>query len=529
MRREAPEARAGSMRNYNMTWVPSQGRWLKEYRGKTYGVSCRQLGKWLGRPIPATKEGSWREANAWWDVKQAELDAAARIAQMPVDADGVPFDERQEALDDIREKINWARHFAPQEVPTLLRTEKAIEETDPVEGRTLADAGEINVNVEIARAFGVQVPDDLDPIIVQHLFGSGRIWQDRFARTREVPQTHTGMTLRYHADRFKELLRAKCRDRPGTYGEQDRLVELLLNIDRRQQDGQVVEAVTHPEMLVEQLTEQTFQKYFLALSDLVNATEITEETARKRLRMLKRFIKYLWGQRLIELPRNLDSEEFRFPVAAREIVVPERERVVTLVGALPPRLRLYALLALNCAMNQVDIAELRHTMVDWREGRVRRKRVKTMKERNVPEVDYPLWPETFELLKRFRSQHAELVLTTETGGKLVDRMYKEGRKKTGKKDMVQLAWKRWWKGTPRKPCPVPGPRTQFRGLRAFGSTVIESHELYGRYKGYYLGHAPRTVADKHYARPSRELFDKTMAWLHDQIFGAGKTAGQKKD
>jgi hypothetical protein len=101
------------MRNYNMTWVASQTRWLKEYQGKTYSVSCRQLSKWLGRPVPATKEGSWREANAWWDVKKAEIDAAARIAQMDVDADGVPFDGRQEALDAIREKINWARHFAP--------------------------------------------------------------------------------------------------------------------------------------------------------------------------------------------------------------------------------------------------------------------------------------------------------------------------------------------------------------------------------------------------------------------------------
>jgi hypothetical protein len=516
------------MRNYKMTWVASQTRWLKDYHGKTYSVSCRQLSKWLASPIPATKEASWREANAWWDVKQAEIDAVARIDQMDVDADGVPFDGRQAALDAIREKINWARHFAPQEVPALLKTEQDIERTDPVDGVPLDDADEINVNVEIARALGVHVPDDLDPIIVQHLLGSGRIWQDRLSRTREVPPTSKEMTLRYHADQFKELLRAKCKDKPGTFGEQDRLVELLVNIQRQQHDGQIIEAVTHPEMLVEQITEQTFQKYFLALSGMVNAAKITEETARKRLRMMKRFIKYLWGQRLIELPRNLDSEEFRFQVVAREIVVPEREGVVTVVAALPPRLRLYALLALNCAMNQVDISELKHTMVDWQEGRIKRKRVKTQKARNVPEVDYLLWPETFELLKQFRSHHPELVLTTETGGKLVDRMYKEGKKKTGKKDMVQLAWKRWWKGTPKRPCPVSESRIRFKELRAFGSTLIESHELYGRYKGHYLGHAPRTVADKHYAKPSRELFDKITTWLHDQIFAAGKPADEKK-
>jgi hypothetical protein len=511
-----------------MTWVASQTRWLKEYHGKSYSVSCRQLSRRLGSPIPPTKEGSWREANAWWDVRQAEIDAAARIAGMDVDADGVLFDGRQEALDAIREKINWARHFAPQEVPALLETEQTIGETDPVDGAPMADAGQINVNVQVARALGIHVPDDLDPIILQHFFGDGRIWQDRLARTREVPQTHKKMTLRYHADQFKELLRAKCKDKPGTYGEQDRLVELLVNIRRRQRGGQVIEAVTHPEMLVEQITELTFQNYFLVLSAMVHAGEITEETARKRLRMLKRFIKYLWGQRLIELPRNLDSEEFRFQVVALEIVVPERERVVAVVAALPPRLRLYALLAMNCAMNQVDISELKHTMVDWQEGRIKRKRVKTKKVKNVPEVDYLLWPEAFELLKQFRSGHPELVLTTETGGKLVDRMYKEGEKKTGKKDMVQLAWKRWWMGTPKKPCPVTGPRIRFKELRAFGATAIESHELYGRYKGHYLGHAPRTVADKHYAKPSRELFDRIITWLHDRIFVSRKSAGRRE-
>jgi hypothetical protein len=337
-----------------------------------------------------------------------------------------------------------------------------------------------------------------------------------------VPQAKKNLTLRYQADQFKELLRAKCKDKPGTYGEHSHLVDLLLNIQRKDQDGQVIEAVTHPEMMVERINGQTLPKYFLVLSGLVNNNEITEETARKRLRMLKRFIRYLWGQDIIDLPKNMDSEEFRFHVVAKEIVVPERERVAAVVAALLPRLRLYALLALNCAMNQVDIAELKHTMVDWQQGRIKRKRVKTKKEKNVPEVDYLLWPETFELLKQFRSSHAELVLVTETGGKLVDRMFKEGKKKTGKKDMVQLAWKRWWKGTPKKPCPISGPRIQFKELRAFGSTTIESHELYGRYKGHYLGHAPRTVADRHYAKPSRELFDKIIAWLHAEIFGPGK-------
>ena len=53
-----------------MYWVAKQKRWMKEYRGKTYAVSCRQL------KCPATKEESRQFANEWWQRKQEELDKA---------------------------------------------------------------------------------------------------------------------------------------------------------------------------------------------------------------------------------------------------------------------------------------------------------------------------------------------------------------------------------------------------------------------------------------------------------------------
>ena len=52
-----------------MTYVPSQKRWTKHYRGTTYSVSCRQLG------TAPSKEASWLAANNWWETKQAEVDA----------------------------------------------------------------------------------------------------------------------------------------------------------------------------------------------------------------------------------------------------------------------------------------------------------------------------------------------------------------------------------------------------------------------------------------------------------------------
>lgn len=51
----------------HMTWVRSQKRWTKSYKGKSYSVSCQQLN------APATKEESRVAANNWWVARQASL------------------------------------------------------------------------------------------------------------------------------------------------------------------------------------------------------------------------------------------------------------------------------------------------------------------------------------------------------------------------------------------------------------------------------------------------------------------------
>jgi hypothetical protein len=60
-------------------------------------------------------------------------------------------------------------------------------------------------------------------------------------------------------------------------------------------------------------------------------------------------------------------------------------------------------------------------------------------------------------------------------------------------------------------------------FRKTSATIIESHEHFGRYVGYFLGHAPRSLAERHYAAPSPELFDKIIKWLGEQ-YGPSVTA-----
>ena len=56
-------------------------------------------------------------------------------------------------------------------------------------------------------------------------------------------------------------------------------------------------------------------------------------------------------------------------------------------------------------------------------------------------------------------------------------------------------------------------------LRSVGATILETHEVYGRYAVLWLGHAPRTVAEKHYVAPSQALFEEALLWLRGQILG----------
>ena len=80
-----------------------------------------------------------------------------------------------------------------------------------------------------------------------------------------------------------------------------------------------------------------------------------------------------------------------------------RSEVQTLIEAAPGQLKLHLLLMLNCGFTQQDVADLGQEEVDWLAGMISRRRSKTGDHVTVPMVSYRLWPETFELLRRFRS------------------------------------------------------------------------------------------------------------------------------
>ena len=107
------------------------------------------------------------------------------------------------------------------------------------------------------------------------------------------------------------------------------------------------------------------------------------------------FHRWLWRQKAIPtLPRTLDRKcrDLCISKLVASIVVFTKEEVTSLLADASDRTKLYILLMLNCGMTQKDIADLQVSEVDWREGRIIRKRSKTGDRENVPTVNYKLWP-----------------------------------------------------------------------------------------------------------------------------------------
>ncbi|WP_422929744.1 tyrosine-type recombinase/integrase [Singulisphaera sp. PoT] len=89
---------------FHMTWIPAGRRWRKHHKGRSYTVSCKQLG------VPETKEASWRAANEWWERQLASpeapspddrVDRAATLARLVRDFSSLDDDARREAVETL--------------------------------------------------------------------------------------------------------------------------------------------------------------------------------------------------------------------------------------------------------------------------------------------------------------------------------------------------------------------------------------------------------------------------------------------
>jgi integrase len=418
-------------------------RWVKMYKGVRYRVTCEELGAMMW-----TKEGSGKLANQWWDKKLEELtrlDTASRILeQVPSTADLKEIIERGIAA----RAILKAGPLPPPGQPASRETVEDIIGIGPVE--------EEERRAELLGRIVEKVSPE--KVVKERSFG-------------------------HHARQFLNVTRANVK--PLSFREIRLYVEALY-----QQFG-TVDVATVNESFVE--------KVYLGLRDAT----LEPPTRKKRWGFFQRLVRYFWSNRLVELPRNLDT--LRFKVQVKAVKVYDLAVVRELLAGLKPRLRCYALLGLNTGMTSVDMGQLAKAQVGLERARLVRKRVKTAAVENVPTVEYALWPETVEALRAEWSTDPMLVLTSTDGTAMYSSRF-EGAK-TPQKDLITQQWKR------------ARLRIPLKAFRSIAATVLESHQHYGRYKTHFLGHTPKSVADKNYAAPSQALFDEIIAWLRSAVLG----------
>ena len=395
-----------------MGWVASMKRWQKRYRGKLYTVSPRQLGI-----EPRTREATRDAGNQWWEKKEKEIDEAA--------APEIPDPGTIEPLLKVQFPL-------PPKIVELLQVPSELLDDE---------------QRQVLIGWKQKVDGQTQPLIRKFIH-----------HFRDKP---TDMSVGYHVQRFvgRKLVEVDAGEiTPGRYESYRCEIEPFGKWGGTETEGQ-------------SLTGALLEDYVVYLQKLVAKGTISAKTAAGRLSTAKQFIRALWEIELIELPRNIESRRMKITVKPpKKATVPLAE-LKKLIKTAEDRTRLYLLLMLNCGFTQTDIATLRHDEVDWKAGRIKRKRTKTKRHERVPEVDYLLWPDTLRLLRHHRSNHGELVLVNKRGQPLRAERIVDGRNKV--KDAIKNAY---WRLQQRTTTQYP-----LKLLRKTAASLLAANDVFARY------------------------------------------------
>lgn len=487
-----------------------QGRWKKVYRGRAYY-------------FPGGKGKSDREGYdaAWaaWEALKAKIDQQAPRPHQH---------EYEQAVDEWEQVLAWCGKNGERETaetaakrleslrkrlasPVLMPLEKddrfesllewPILDLDPI----LRDLKPDDISQlklpplnyrELAKA---AESIDGSPVRI-----AKEIWRDRLAVQKRRAASPEG-SLQHHVQAFVQE-----REGQGSAGEVSlgRLYSLQLHLTHFQDWLGKNTAVTD-------IDGKLLLAYRAELLSKVARKKWTRTTAKHYLGTVKSFVRWLWQIEAIpSLPRVMDSKAKSLTIGRSlgKIIVFTKEEIKSLLDGAPDRTRLFILLMLNCGMTQKDISDLQVTEVDWEKGRIIRKRSKTADEENVPVVNYLLWLETFRLLKQLRAKGSKnRVLLNSNGAPLWLEKF-DGEGKYQKTDNVKNAFDRR-----RKPLKIDKP---LKSLKKTSATLLRNNPQFATLENLFLGHAPMSMADKHYTQAPQGLLDQAIKWLATE-YGLG--------
>jgi integrase len=479
-----------------MSW-DKQGRWQKMYKGKMYRVSLTDLG------VPSTrqtKEGSYQEANAWWLDKKAELDVK-------------PPHPLQTDLDDLARKLAYVKaHDLPDEVAEIDRQISITEERQPgpPEDATPdppAVPADLSKLLDSLRGLGCNIPAgveeqlmDLERAEEEDLTPSAQVWADRFRRD---PQDAPERTVGHWADKWLAIKEEQCR----TGARAASGLRVLAAVVREFKD------FCGATLLLERIDAGLWERFGDHCEAQVAARDADPRKGWKAAHAQaiylrsRTLMKWFWEQgALPALPRNI-NRQVRLTRPADPIRTYTKQELHAFFKAANGQHKLHILLALNCGMYEVDIANLLRTEIDLRHGEIKRRRSKTRKRVNTPVVTYRLWPSTKRMLQRYLEPDGDLALRTPQGNPWGRIRWEAGK----------------WRQSHSVACYHAELRKKlclwgsFKTFRKTSATTLGSDHRYDKLANHFLGEAPTGTADKHYVAMNSQRFAEAVTWLGDQF------------
>lgn len=431
-----------------MTFDKKQARWKKMYKGKMFVVSCHALN------APATKLDSMEAANGWWISKRAEIDGGT-------------------APGSDKARLEVIERFAGRPITS-------DEERDQVER-------------EMATTF-IAKPELASKAL------------DGWLSDAAIARVHAG---------FKHAISPLADDSTGTVGTHFtkwKTIQLSLGTSAARKKMNIFMASMFVDFIGEHaplnaIDENSWEAFWHHIAAYPHQSGYK----RRILATARIVVEYLAEKGLIQLPRNLKSKSLVFK---NHVTAPKPKDIPTIQRFLKAldgenQNKLHALLMLNCGMLPKDISDLTQTEVDWTNGTITRKRSK-LKDQAAPTVTYKLWPITFKLLKRHRSNHPTLALVTKSGSPwVVNEINADGSKYKNSNSIASnfrnaIADEKGLKVSPKD-------------LRTTGSSLLAQHEQYKFYALHYLADSPKGTANKNYVVPSQEEFDRAIEWMATKI------------
>jgi hypothetical protein len=249
---------------------------------KRYTVSCKQLGS------PENKLDSYRQANQWWTNKLADLQKL------------IPRPHNHELLDALASRLHWAKEHGENEQAKDLSAKLKEATTATMDDQPPLD--DTSEGRKIASLFGIIIPDDLDPTVTSHFFGTRQVWQERFKRDKikDVGQTVAAQIAEWLAEQQGKA-------------EAKQMTPTRFNVKKNAMAhyGKFVEG-----MVIASVSAKLVSAYYLHCLGKITVNEWMPNTAKANFDTSREFVEWLWKQSMIELPRNI-HDRFSFKGCSR--------------------------------------------------------------------------------------------------------------------------------------------------------------------------------------------------------------------